>query len=298
MRRFSTRALAALAASAAITCGGESFTASGSGTGGSHQGDAGVGGASGSGANAGTGASGSGSGGGSAAGGGIASGGGKSSGGATGSGGRASGGASSGGASAGGAGGRSSGGTAGTASGGSSGAGGAGGVPTCGPDVSFNIVPGGPAGMAQFCTSAPNMCGGGVSLTVLDAEGQVVTMALGCGLRNCASCSDAGCPPFCGFSTLIPSSGLGVTWPGTRWLPGTCGENVACFSPSCAEHGSYGARMCGYAMTGTGGVGGAAALPVPVSPCEQLASKTPTCVDVPFQYPPSGVVSGVLDPRK
>jgi hypothetical protein len=47
---------------------------------------------------------------------------------------------------------------------------------------------------------------------------------------------------------------------------------------------------------GTSGAGGVSGIPVNV--CEQGASKTPTCVDVPFEYPPSGGVTGVLDPRK
>jgi hypothetical protein len=32
--------------------------------------------------------------------------------------------------------------------------------------------------------------------------------------------------------------------------------------------------------------------------CELHASKTPTCIDVPFDYPTNAPVVGVLDPRK
>jgi len=187
-----------------------------------------------------------------------------------------------------GAGGASSAGGAGGASGGSSG--GAGGTPAeCGPTLRFELVPGNPPASTAYCNGKPQSCGGGPWLTVLDPEGHPVTTHRGsCSPQPCDVCSSAVCPPFCESSRPITPQGIGVDWTGTLWAQATCGaESVVCLSPSCAPAGRYTARFCGYRLEG--GDGGPLA-------CESNGSETPTCVDVPFDYPHAGTILGVLDP--
>ena len=220
---------------------------------------------------------------GSSAGGGAGTGsGGSSSGGVTASGGASSGGASSGGASSGGA---STGGV-------TSGSGGNGGA-SCAP-VSFHMNRGGPPPGTDFCSGPPN-CADGDQFGVLDGSSNALTIGLSCGMTDCSTCLSTPCPPgSCHFSSPISAAGMDFTWDGTAYARVTgCGNGgiaVACYSAHCAPPGHYVARMCAYELPPSSDDG--------TQVCELHASSTPTCVDVPFDYPPAAPVVGVLDPRK
>ena len=68
---------------------------------------------------------------------------------------------------------------------------------------------------------------------------------------------------------------------------GTCGGGKSCHNPAtCAPAGRYTAHICGYILEDTG------SSPLP---CNGAASP-PICVDLPFDYPTSQVVTGVLRP--
>jgi hypothetical protein len=76
-------------------------------------------------------------------------------------------------------------------------------------------------------------------------------------------------------------------WSGIRPAAGTCGGGKACSDRfACAPRGHYIAHVCGYVLPP-----GDASL----QPCS-AASPTPTCVDLPFDYPTSKVITGVLRP--
>ena len=72
-------------------------------------------------------------------------------------------------------------------------------------------------------------------------------------------------------------------WDGTYFASSTCGAGMACVNEACVEAGRYVARMCAHADPD----GGATAPPY----CDPV--QTPTCVDVPFEWPPDGGVAAV-----
>jgi hypothetical protein len=78
--------------------------------------------------------------------------------------------------------------------------------------------------------------------------------------------------------------GESYKWDGTLWEQGKCGaqQNIACVNQVCSTPpGKYIARMCANRATSDAG-----------SFC--MSDPTPTCVDVPFDYPAPGPVTGVL----
>jgi hypothetical protein len=75
-----------------------------------------------------------------------------------------------------------------------------------------------------------------------------------------------------------------TTWDGTYFEPGQCGNGqIACHNKQCAPPGKYVATMCASRSTSDAGT---------VGFC--MASATPTCVDVPFDYPSATTVEGVI----
>jgi hypothetical protein len=129
---------------------------------------------------------------------------------------------------------------------------------------------------------------------IFDATGSAVSTELVCAIAPCSSCQMAGCPLLCATSTPLPAEGMETTWDGIQWVDaGTCGDNLACRSPVCAPAGEYVARFCGHALEA--GAGGA---PGQFDYCENNAAPEPTCVEVPFTYPSTNEVIGVLDPTR
>ena len=158
-------------------------------------------------------------------------------------------------------------------------------VPTCSP-VSFSIrLEGFPAG-AQVCDSAANSCSAiSQAVTIQDASGKPLPSGGWCSV-DCTLCSNTICPP---VPCLPPTAHTTIetSWNGMQNIPGTCGSGKACYNRAiCAPSGHYTAHLCGYVLPSAGSA------PLP---CNGAAA-TPTCVDVPFDYPTSQVVIGVLRP--
>jgi len=171
----------------------------------------------------------------------------------------------------------SSGGTK-SASGGTTGEGG-----TC-PSVSFHLSFAGLSPGSVFCTGPPTSCGDDW-LTVENTQGTPVETGLFC-TRDCADCSMRLCPPvFCSFPQPLSADGVDTTWDGETTLSGTC-DDQACYTVACAAPGHYVAHLCGYFLAQGDGS---------FDNCRNAAT-TPTCVDVPFEYPTSAVVAGKLTP--
>lgn len=186
-------------------------------------------------------------------------------------------------------------GSGGASTGGQSSSSGGAGADAGGPcsSVSFHLISREPIdGGSSFCVGNPN-CGSAGLLTVFDSEMNVVTLGLECNDVDCTSCRPTLCPPNpCSLSRPLPSSGEDLTWDGTVWLGG--GEcnglaTGACFSRRCAPPGHYVARLCAFPLAPNSDGG--------LLECERHASPTPTCIDVPFDYPATTTVTGTLDPR-
>jgi hypothetical protein len=158
-------------------------------------------------------------------------------------------------------------------------------VPTCSP-VSFSVkLEGFPPG-TQVCDGAPNSCVGiGQESTIRDASGTPLQYGGWCSL-DCSTCSRSPCPS---IPCVPPTAGptIDTAWNGMHTTAGTCGGGQDCSNPAaCAPHGRYIAHLCGYVLPPGGS-----------SPrsCDSAAS-TPSCVDLPFDFPTSEVVTGVLRP--
>jgi hypothetical protein len=143
---------------------------------------------------------------------------------------------------------------------------------------------------ARYCIGAPGTCLSisGVSdwLTIRAVNaGAPLTVAADCSTR-CGDCQLVGCPALCEAPRPFGDAGARMNWDGTYFPAGTCGAGMACVGQACATAGDYVATLCGYAE-----------LPdaAPVGACGGVA--TPTCVDLPFVWPPSadaGTIRGTL----
>jgi hypothetical protein len=138
----------------------------------------------------------------------------------------------------------------------------------------------------SFCDVS---CGGvGSHITILTREGKPVpTEHPSCVGMCTASCVAVSCPV--GGACLLTGvalTGAELTWDGSTYPTSTCGGGVACYRSTFAPAGKYIARMCA-----TPGKLGKPADSPPV--CD--ATGAPSCVDVVFAYPTSGVVEGTLD---
>jgi hypothetical protein len=268
MRSFATIALLALALAA---CGGQS-TSDTSAAGGS----AGTGGSAGS-AGASQGATGGGSG--------VAAGGGA---GASGNVGGWTGGGASGGGAAGMAGtsaGMGGGAGTGGSSGGGAGAGGGsqdGGSQDGGACVSSTVTFQIKAASGSWCLG--QSCSTGW-VSIRDASGNLVNRSNLC-QTSCDTCNMTLCPPlFCALPSPMLAAGAIETWDGTFFESSTCGANGRpCVAKGCAHPAKYTAVMC------------AAANPSPDSGtgCSGVTAVQQTCVEVPFDYPPTAPVVGTL----
>jgi len=80
----------------------------------------------------------------------------------------------------------------------------------------------------------------------------------------------------------VKVEGETYTWSGVLWEPSKCGAfGYSCLNQVCGTPpGKYVARMCANRRTSDAGF------------CTY--DPTPTCVDVPFDYPAAGVVEGTL----
>ena len=163
----------------------------------------------------------------------------------------------------------------------------------CGPVLDFRMLGGGPAASSEFCVGKPQSCSR-AWFQILDSTGNGVSTELPCSVTSCSSCQVGGCILICATSTPLLGEGMSTTWNGIQWVDaGPCGDNVECRAPVCAPAGDYVARFCGHALES-----GASGAPAQFDECENNAASEPTCVDVPFSYPSTNPVIGVLDPTR
>lgn len=155
-----------------------------------------------------------------------------------------------------------------------------GGTSTCAPSngtATFHLTV---LGDAPFCDGTD--CDSSF-LTIRRQDGTSLPINSGC-MRSCADCKPIACTGACRAPATIGAAGLTAEWRGTVYATSTCGQATQCASSSCVEAGTYVAHMCGYLATTDAGAS---------SIC-QSAATTPTCTDVTFTWPPTGVISGTI----
>jgi hypothetical protein len=120
-------------------------------------------------------------------------------------------------------------------------------------------------------------------VSVKSMSGKVMSLSGGC-LTSCDVCMPIACgAAACIAPQHITPEGKTVTWDGTYQEPGKCGAGITCQNKQCAAPGRYVATMCANRSTSDAGAGGFC-----------MADQTPTCVDVPFDYPSATTVEGVV----
>lgn len=153
-------------------------------------------------------------------------------------------------------------------------------------------------GTASYCDYIDAGCGvpaGATHITVLDSARNPVSTGSPLCFVDCATCQMLPCPGGggpgapggpgspCAFST--PFGGATVPWDGGYIAQSTCGASVACQERRYATPGSYIAVMCatpGHMESTDAGQ----------DVCVQTGGVQ--CVDVPFDYPGGGTVTGKL----
>jgi hypothetical protein len=130
-------------------------------------------------------------------------------------------------------------------------------------------------------------CSGGAScsdwLSIIPTGGAgALTIDQPC-LATCGTCQPVSCPEIACAASPVPPAGEKRTWDGTFYASGTCGQALACVTPSCASPGHYIARMCADADSmPDAALGGC------------LGATSATCVDVDFDWPPAGGEATVI----
>jgi hypothetical protein len=147
---------------------------------------------------------------------------------------------------------------------------------TCSPNPVTFVMVVATSGGDRYCDGAPGGCIIAADwLTLLSPSGMALTIDSTC-MTDCRGCQEVACPGACAVPSEVPVAGERQTWSGTLSMPSTCGPAAtACVDRSCAPTGSYVARMCGYREVASDPSTG---------PCT-AATMTPTCVDVPFDWP-------------
>ncbi len=129
-----------------------------------------------------------------------------------------------------------------------------------------------------------------VHITILDGNGEALTLTRpSCTVLCGTACQSAICPlknALCTAPHAGPFTGTQLDWDGTYFTMSTCGQGTRCYAPHVAAAGQYVARMCATPGTSSPPDGGFN------STC--VASGAEICVDVPFQYPSSTPVVGLL----
>jgi hypothetical protein len=168
---------------------------------------------------------------------------------------------------------------------GTGGTGGNGGNATCTKaTVTFQMIAWRPDGgtPADYCAG---MGCGGQWLSIKTAAGEQLDRSFLCGVK-CDGCLPVPCPPIaCFLPQHLPAEGTTETWDGTYFASETCGAGMQCKQPTCVAASSHlVATMCAYPSVG------------PDSGFDCMGSSTPSCVDVPFDYPSPGPVVGTIYP--
>jgi hypothetical protein len=118
-------------------------------------------------------------------------------------------------------------------------------------------------------------------LSILPSAGAAPLPISGACTTTCQVCQPIACGP-CAPPQSIKPQGESYEWDGTVWEVNRCGpQNYSCVNQLCLPPGHYVARMCASKATSDAG-----------SYC--MGASTPTCVEVPFDFPTSQVIEGVL----
>jgi hypothetical protein len=144
------------------------------------------------------------------------------------------------------------------------------------------------SGGDRYCADPPDGCNGADWLTLRTATGAALAIDSACTTIDCSMCTPSVCPAICAVPSEVPDTGERRMWSGKAFVSAGCGPAAAtaCVNESCAPAGPYTARMCGYLEIASGPSTG---------PCT-AATMTPTCVDVPFNWPQAAgtVVRGTI----
>jgi hypothetical protein len=146
----------------------------------------------------------------------------------------------------------------------------------------LQLAPG--AGGTTYCLGPSGSCSGNSWLSILTADGgDALSQDMGC-VADCTDCQPVACDNLCAIASPLGDAGAHMTWNGTYLQQTTCGTaSLACTNSECAPAGNYIARMCGYSPSADAG----SQLPACVT------ASTPTCIDVPFVWPPPSGTSTV-----
>ncbi len=139
-------------------------------------------------------------------------------------------------------------------------------------------------GATSYCLGTPGTCSS-EWLVIRAADGGALSIDAPC-LTTCAQCQPIACSNLCAIPSPLGDGGTTRSWDGTTFPSSTCGGSLSCYDTSCAPAGSYVATMCGYVNTAPD-----ASLPGCTS------GQTPTCTDVPFDWPPpsgTATVTGTI----
>jgi hypothetical protein len=144
--------------------------------------------------------------------------------------------------------------------------------------VTFNLKP--PAGASPSCMDP---CPSRPWLTIRDSSGAAITLDNLC-KPSCDTCQVTTCHQCPPTEPAGPEGATG-TWDGTFFEPSRCDPasptGYPCADRRCAPAGRYTAVMC-------------ATAPVQTASGPTCPSGTPTCVEVPFDYPAAAPVVGTL----
>ena len=142
-----------------------------------------------------------------------------------------------------------------------------------------------PADPNGFCMSRSCDSAGTSWVNVSAVDGRVFPLSTTC-VPRCSDCQPVSCPSICLAPIQLGDANVKLTWDGSYTVSETCGAGLTCEGTACVPQGSYVATMCAYRdLAGT------------TPACNSVAS-TPTCVTVPFTWPPPAgglEVTGTLD---
>ena len=149
----------------------------------------------------------------------------------------------------------------------------------------LRLAPG--AGGTTYCLGPPTSCTGAAWLSIRPASGgDALSLDTGC-VADCNDCQPVACSDICATPLALGDGGANSSWDGTYYTRSTCGAALDCVSDECAPAGNYIASLCGFPEAADASPTGG----------ECNGATPPTCVDVPFAWPPpsgSAVVVGEL----
>ena len=147
------------------------------------------------------------------------------------------------------------------------------------------------ADAAAYCYLAVDYSSNNSWLTITTAAGDPLPIVWPSGISACSQCV-TGDHAIGGNYSALSDGGVSAVWPGQVFPQSTCvsstlGE-LMCVNPMCASAGHYIAVMCAYPN-------GCPAYPPGISPANgSYDAGQPVCVKVPFDYPNTAEVAGIL----